>query len=85
MKRAFAFLFVSLSLVACAVEPDDATTPPAEEAEPTAQVQSELRPVRGLDDTKYCLPGEEVKCTLGPPPVCKCVAKKVDPPILIAW
>ena len=43
-----------------------------------------FRPVKQLDDSKYCLPGEEVKCSLFPV-VCKCVPKKVDPPILIAW
>lgn len=84
MKRSLLTFVVSLALAACAVDPtvdEGAERGPAQsETENTAQTQSELR--MALDDSKYCLPGEEVRCTLGPPPVCKCVSK--TPPILLA-
>ena len=84
MKRLLVSLFVPLALAACAVDPstpDPGEGPGTENAienvtDEVGDVQSELR----LDDSKYCLPGETVKCTLGPPPVCRCVPK---PPVVI--
>ena len=76
MKLSLPALLVPFVFVACAVDPTE-PEPETEPVENVAEAESELR---ALDDSKYCPPGEEVKCTLGPPPVCRCVPK--DPPIL---
>lgn len=85
-------LLVPLALVGCAADPmppegDESaaagTTEEADAAEKVGTAQSELR--FGLDDSKYCLPGEVVKCDLGPPPKCRCVAKTTTTPVLVAW
>ncbi|MBX3193274.1 MAG: hypothetical protein KF819_40195 [Labilithrix sp.] len=72
MKPAWLMLLVPFALAACAVDP----TPESDVVENVDQAESELKK---LDDSTFCLPGEEVKCTLGPPPVCKCVPKKAPP------
>lgn len=87
-----AFL-VPLALVGCAADPmppegdesaASATSEGANADENVGTTQSELR--FGLDDSKYCLPGEVVKCELGPPPKCRCVAKTTTTtPVLVAW
>jgi hypothetical protein len=65
MKRSLLLaLLGSLSLFACAAD----STPD----EPTEKVSEAKSDLAVLDSSKYCLPGEVVKCTLGPPPVCHC-------------
>jgi hypothetical protein len=31
-----------------------------------------VTPAQSVSRVPFCLPGEKVKCTLGPPPVCHC-------------
>lgn len=83
MKRSmFAALLFPLAIAGCSA---DATSDSSGEPGGAADDQAAAAPapVEGvatqraaggaLDPSKYCLPGETVKCTLGPPPVCSCV------------
>ncbi|HEU4411971.1 MAG TPA: hypothetical protein VFS43_42410 [Polyangiaceae bacterium] len=68
MNRLFlSALLLPLALVGCAAdaapdEGDDASVEPTKGAE--ADVSAQAAP--------FCLPGEKLVCTLGPPPVCSC-------------
>lgn len=64
MKRLLVFA-LPFAVFACAAE-----SAPPEPEEHVSEAKSELY---SLDSSKYCLPGEVVHCTLGPPPVCTCV------------
>lgn len=77
-------VLVGLALVGCAVDP---TAPDPDEGAgaSTEEVGTTTSELRALDPSKYCLPGEVVKCTLGPPPVCRCVPATTTPPILSAY
>jgi hypothetical protein len=68
MKRVFLFaLFFSLALVGCA---DDAAP---EEGDDVSAEQTKTADVEvAAKKVPFCLPGEKVVCTLGPPPVCHC-------------
>ncbi len=87
MKCSLLMSLVPLVLIGCAADPmptdSDESVPAlsevnANEADPQARVG------RALDDSKYCLPGEVVHCTLGPPPVCSCVPKPVATSVFVA-
>jgi|GEM_PF-6634422 len=83
-------LLVSLAALlvgaGCAVAPDSsgdesgggdtATVEPGEEAVSETASAYSVVPTR----PPFCLPGEVVRCTLGPPPVCRCVS--TTPPVL---
>ena len=80
MKRSLcAALLLSLGLFACAADPA-----PGSEADETMEVQiaeeAETESLPSAKRTPFCLPGEKVSCTLGPPPVCRCVP--TTPPVL---
>lgn len=88
MKRlSLLALLVPFAVMACAVgtNPSDSGETARDDASESSNIsQTEDALKVKLDDSKYCLPGEVVHCTLGPPPVCTCVAK----PVLInavAW
>ena len=65
-------LVALLTVVGCAAEPD------VDVGEEVGENESALTTKA---PTPFCLPGEVVKCTLGPPPVCRCVP--VKPPIVL--
>jgi hypothetical protein len=54
------------------------------EAQEGESVAREASPLLVKSPTPFCLPGEVRKCTLGPPPVCRCEAATIDP-VLAAW
>jgi hypothetical protein len=76
-RSLFIALLVPLALIGCAAE----TTPDeTNDSENVAETQSEL--TIGVKPTPFCLPGEVRKCTLGPPPVCRCEPLPVGPVIV---
>lgn len=88
MKRSmFAALLFPLVIAGCAADasstedPDDqaslavpaAAPAPAVDEHVDTQAYSLMTSTTTSGSSTYCLPGETVKCTLGPPPVCTCV------------
>lgn len=51
----------------------------SDESERSVDQDLRLAPIRGIDRTPFCLPGEKRVCTLGPPPVCHCEPEQVAP------
>jgi hypothetical protein len=63
----------SMFVVACAATP--ACGAPADSNESTGRNQTaetKSAEQERIRRTPFCLPGEKVVCTLGPPPVCHC-------------
>jgi hypothetical protein len=82
MKLFTLLSFAVFSLVACAAE-----APPEGPEEDVAEhggALSIVQPAPQPTTSPYCLPGEVRKCTLGPPPVCRCEPAKIDP-IVVAY
>jgi hypothetical protein len=76
-KLVYVALCLPLSLLACAAE----TTTPEEGEGVVAPPVNEATTVKPeASRGTFCLPGEKVVCTLGPPPVCHCEA--TTPPVI---
>ena len=77
-KLVYVALCLPLTLLACAAE---TTTPEEGEntvAPPPINEATTVKPE--ATRVSFCLPGEKVVCTLGPPPVCHCEA--TTPPVV---
>lgn len=70
-----AALAIPFSLAACAAETNEQ---PSEEAAPE-KTQETTEAIGKVGGGSFCLPGEKLVCTLGPPPVCHCEIIVVSP------
>lgn len=73
LLAAFVALF---TVVGCAAERDG-------DGEDDEAVEANAEALTTKAPTPFCLPGEVRKCTLGPPPVCRC--EPINPPILQSY
>ncbi len=74
-RLVIAALILPLAHLGCAAE---ATMPPDEGENVAAERTEEGQEIKALRGT-FCLPGEKVSCTLGPPPVCHCEGTSPPP------
>jgi hypothetical protein len=64
---------VSVATMACGAAPDGSESTEEGQAADTKQSGARSSPNERIGGgTPFCLPGEKVVCTLGPPPVCHC-------------
>jgi len=78
-KLVYVALFLPFSLLACAAE--TTTTPDESEGAAVPPPVNEATTVKPeMSRVPFCLPGEKVVCTLGPPPVCHC--EGTTPPVV---
>lgn len=73
IRNLVAAFVIPLALAACAADATD--TAAAEDTNDVVRESGtvELQPQRGTV-TPFCPEGEKRSCTLGPPPVCSCIA-----------
>lgn len=76
----FGALALVCTVVGCAAAPDDGGDVLVEGKE---DVERSADALTTKTPTPFCLPGEVRRCTLGPPPVCRC--EPINPPILQSY